>query len=91
MNVTKKIEKLVRNRLNWDDRIDSSQIEISVDNGIATLKGCVSAYPEKILAEIEAQLFPEIRSVVNDIETKFPRSYEIPLDKDLKNSIFFHL
>ena len=31
---------------------------------------------------------PEIESVINDIETIFPDSYEIPSDQDLKNAMF---
>lgn len=84
----KKLEKMVRDKLNWDNRIDVSQIEVSIINGVATLKGCVFTYPEKILAEIETQMLLEIESVVNDIETIFPDSYEIPSDQDLKDALF---
>ncbi len=84
----KKLEKMVRDKLNWDNRIDVKQIEVSIINGVATLKGCVFTYPEKILAEIETQMLPEIESVVNDIETIFPDSYEIPSDQDLKDTLF---
>ena len=88
MNVMKKLEKTVRDRLKWDNRIDVSQIEVSIINGIATLKGCVFTYPEKVLAEIETQMLPEIESVVNNIETIFHDSYKIPSDKDLKDAMF---
>ena len=88
MNVMKKLEKMVRDRLNWDNRIDVSQIEVSVINGVATLKGCVFTYPEKVLAEIETQMLPEIESVVNNIETIFHDSYKIPSDQDLNDAMF---
>ncbi len=82
------LEKIVRDRLTWDERIDESQIEVSVNDGIAILKGCVSTYPEKVLAEIETQMVTEIKSVVNDIEVKFPGSYEMPSDQDVKEAMF---
>ncbi len=88
MNDVKKLEKMVRDRLTWDDRIDESQIEVFIKDDIATLKGCVSTYPEKVLAEIETQMVPEIKSVVNDIEVKFPGSYEMPSDQDVKEAMF---
>lgn len=79
------LEKAVKDRLTWDERIDESQIEVTVSEGVATLKGCVSTYPEKVLAEIEAQMVPEIKSVVNEIEVKF---HEIPSDQDVKEAMF---
>lgn len=79
------LEKAVKDRLTWDDRIDESQIEVSVNEGIVTLKGCVSTYPEKVLAEIEAQMVPEIKSVINDIEVKFQ---ETPSDQDVKEAMY---
>lgn len=88
MNNMKELEKMIRDRLTWDNTIDESQIEVSVNDGIATLKGCVSTFPEKVLAEIETQLVPEIKSVVNDIEVKFIGSNKIPSDQDLRGAMF---
>lgn len=88
MNAMKELEKLIRDRLTWDNTIDESQIEVFVNDGIATLRGCVSTYPEKILAEIETQLVPGITSVVNDIEVKFMESSEMPSDQDVREAMF---
>lgn len=82
------LEKMVRDRLTWNDSIDETQIEITINNEVATLKGCVSSYPEKVLAEIEAQLVPGIKSVVNEIEVKFMESNLIPSDQDLREAMF---
>ena len=84
----KEIEKMVRDRLTWDDRIDESQIKVSIKEGIATLKGCVSSYPERVLAEIETQMVTKIKSVVNEIEVKFPDSLEMHLDQDIKEAMY---
>ncbi|MFX1589532.1 MAG: BON domain-containing protein [Promethearchaeota archaeon] len=88
MNNIKELEKKVMDRLTWDNRIDESQIEVSIKDNIATLRGCVSTYPEKILAEIETQFIQEIKSVINNIEIVFPDSYESVEDKDVEKSIF---
>jgi len=85
VNSVKELEKMVRDRLTWDERIDESQIDVSIHNDIAILKGCVSTYPEKILAEIETQMVPEIQPVANDIEVQFPGSYELPSAQDVKD------
>ena len=84
----KEIEKMVRDRLTWDDRIDESQIKVSIKEGIATLKGCVSSYPERVLAEIETQMVTKIKSVVNEIEVKFPDSREMHSDQDIKEAMY---
>lgn len=84
----KELEKMVMDRLTWDNRIDQSQIQVSIKDYNATLKGCVSTYPEKILAEIETKLIPEIKSVINNIEIIFPDSYETLADQEVKEAIF---
>ncbi|MFW9894825.1 MAG: BON domain-containing protein [Candidatus Thorarchaeota archaeon] len=83
-----KLKKLIKDRLTWDNRIDISQIEIYIQDDVVTLKGCVSTYPEKILAEIETQLVPGVKSVVNDIEVKFPDSFELRSDQDVEEAMF---
>ncbi len=87
-NSIKELKKKVMDRLTWDERIDESQIEVSIHDSTATLKGCVSTYLEKVLIEIEIQMIPEIKTVVNDIEVKFPGSFEIPSDQDVKEAMF---
>ncbi|MFW9968934.1 MAG: BON domain-containing protein [Candidatus Odinarchaeota archaeon] len=82
-----KLEKIIKDRLTWDNTIDESQIAVSVENGIAILKGCVSTYPEKVLAEIETQMVPGIESVVNEIAVKFPESYETPSDENVREAM----
>jgi hyperosmotically inducible protein len=88
MSNEEKLEKEIMQRLTWDDRIDESQIHVSVINKIATLQGCVSTFPEKILAEIETKFIPEIQSVVNEIEIKFPESYRQIEDKEVEDAFF---
>jgi osmotically-inducible protein OsmY len=84
----KDIVKKVKDRLDWNDEIDPTQIEISLDEGEATLKGCVSTYPEKILAEIEVKMLPEINTVINNIEVIFTNLEEIPSDNEVKEAMF---
>lgn len=88
MRNEEKLEKEVMQRLTWDDRIDESQIQVSITNKIATLKGCVSTYPEKVLAEIETQFIPEIESVINEIEINFQESYGKIEDKEVEKAVF---
>ncbi len=81
-------EEEIKNRLTWDNNIDESQIEVIVMEDTATLKGCVSTYPEKVLAEIETQLVPGINMVINDIEVKFPGTHEALSDNDVREAMY---
>lgn len=80
------LEKIIKDRLTWDDTIDESQIDVSVKDGIATLKGCVSSYLEKVMAEIETKMVPEITSVINEIEVSIRE--EMQSDQDVREAMY---
>lgn len=88
MKNTKKLEEKIMQRLKWDERIDESQITVSIKDNVVVLKGCVSTYPEKILAEIETQFIPEVKKVVNNIEIKFLEPYDKIEDKEVEEAVF---
>ena len=81
-------EKQVQDRLSWNNEIDESQISVSVINGNATLKGCVTTYPEKVLAEIEASMVVGIKSINNEIEVKFSEKLGKQSDKDVEEAMY---
>jgi osmotically-inducible protein OsmY len=81
-------EKEVKDRLTWNNEIDESQIDVSVIDGIATLKGCVTTYPEKVLAEIEASMVGGINSIINEIEVKFSEKVGGQSDKDVEEAMY---
>jgi len=62
----------VLEELEWEPSIDSSQITVSVENGIVTLDGYVTRYAEKIEAEIIAKSVAGVRAVANDIQVRLP-------------------
>ena len=81
-------EKEVKDRLTWNNDIDESQINVSVIDGIATLKGCVTTYPEKVLAEIESSMIVGITSIKNEIEVKFSEKLGEQSDKDVEEAMY---
>ena len=81
-------EKEVKDRLTWNNEIDESQIDVSVSDGIATLKGCVTSFPEKILAEIESSMVVGIASIKNEIEVKFSEKLGKQSDKDVEEAMY---
>jgi osmotically-inducible protein OsmY len=81
-------EKEIIDRLTWNNEIDESQIDVSVINGIATLKGCVTTYPEKVLTEIESSMVTGIISINNEIKVKFSEKSKVQSDKDVEEAMF---
>lgn len=62
------IQQDVINEIKWDPSVTSSQVSVTVNDGIATLKGSVPHYYEKSLAEDAAQRVGGVRAVTDEIE-----------------------
>jgi osmotically-inducible protein OsmY len=45
------VETAGRERLDWDPSLDASDIGVSLDEGVVTLRGNVASYAEKMAAE----------------------------------------
>lgn len=58
--------------LDWDARVDSRQIAVAVQDGIATLTGHVSSYTQRHAAEKAAQSVAGVKAVANDIKIDLP-------------------
>jgi osmotically-inducible protein OsmY len=56
--------------LEWNPKIDSSDIGVAVKDGVVTLAGYVSSYWEKDEAEKTAKRVYGVRAVANDIKVK---------------------
>lgn len=63
----KDIEDDIKVTLAWDADIDSGKIDVSVDNGIATLKGTVDAYWKKYQAEQDVSYVLGVARVKNEL------------------------
>jgi osmotically-inducible protein OsmY len=51
---------------------DAARIGVSVHNGVVTLTGSVSSYPQRLAAEKAARRVDGVKAVANDIEVKLP-------------------
>jgi osmotically-inducible protein OsmY len=58
----------VERELDWEPRIDASEIGVAVKEGIVTLTGLVSTYREKLAAEEAAKRVAGVLGLANDIE-----------------------
>ena len=68
----KQLRQHVLDELEFEPSIDASNIGVAVDDGIVTLTGHVSHYPEKIGAECAARRIKGVHAVADEIEVRCP-------------------
>ena len=66
------IKRDVEDELRWDPDIDSTDIGVSVHNGVVTLSGFVRSYAQRTEAERGAKRVAGVVGVANDIEVRLP-------------------
>ncbi len=71
----KEIQQAVLNELEWEPMVKSTEIGVSVKDGIVTLTGYVDSYAKKYNAERAAKRVSGVKAVVNDLEVKLPLSF----------------
>ena len=62
----------VKEALNWEPALDARAINISVKDGIVTLTGSVSSYPERHAAEKAAGLVRGVKAVACELHVTLP-------------------
>jgi osmotically-inducible protein OsmY len=71
MNKTdSQLKKDIEIELNWDPKVNSAQIGVSVDKGAVTLLGAVDTYPQKWAAEAATKRVAGVRTVAQDLTVK---------------------
>jgi osmotically-inducible protein OsmY len=76
------IKRDVEDELRWDPDIDSSDIAVTVKNGVVTLIGFVKSYSEKFEAEAAAKRVAGVVGLANDLDVRLPVGSERP-DPDI--------
>lgn len=72
----KDLKQHVQNALDWEPSIDATDIGVSVDEGVATLRGNVGSYAEKIKAERAALHTYGVKAVANDLAVHLVSTYQ---------------
>jgi osmotically-inducible protein OsmY len=85
--MAKDITSQVIEQLEWDDRIDASQIDVEVSESKVTLKGTVPDYEARKSAEVSTFAVHGIRHVDNKLTVKFPEGYTPPEDEKIQAHI----
>ena len=61
------IAAAVRHAFEWNSHIDEATINVSVDDGIVILTGCIRHYSQRLKAETIASEMAGVKGVVNDL------------------------
>lgn len=72
----KEIQQAVLREIEWEPQVSSTEIGVSVKDGIVTLSGFVDSYSKKYHAERAALRVYGVKAVANDLEVKLPSSSE---------------
>jgi len=70
MRTDSEIKRDVEDELKYDASVDSSDIGVSVKNGVVALTGFVRGYSQKLQAEADAKRVSGVLGVANDIEVR---------------------
>jgi osmotically-inducible protein OsmY len=70
------LEQHVQNALDWEPSLDASDIGVSVDEGVVTLRGNVGSYAERVTAERVALRVYGAKAVANDLTVHLASAYE---------------
>jgi len=86
------IRNSVLMELKWDPKITSTDIGVSVKDGVVTLTGFVPSYWEKDAAEKAAKRVYGVRAVANDVEVKLLSSRTDPeIARDIVQELQSHI
>ena len=72
----KELKQHVQNALDWEPSIDATDIGVSVDKDVVTLRGNVGSYVEKVNAERVALRVYGVKAVANDLSVRLVSGYE---------------
>jgi osmotically-inducible protein OsmY len=68
----KDLKQHVQSALDWEPSLDASDIGVSVDEGVVTLRGNVATYAEKVTAERVALRVYGVKGVATDLSVHLP-------------------
>jgi osmotically-inducible protein OsmY len=94
MRSDQEIERDVKEELQWNPDLDSTDIAVSVKKGVVTLAGFVKSYSDKYEAEAAAKRVAGVSAVANDLEVRLPAIDQRPdpdIARDAVDAIKFQL
>lgn len=72
----KQLQENVQGALDWDPSIDITDVGVTVDQGVVTLRGVVRTFSEKAAAERVALAVYGVKALANDLKVKLVNGRE---------------
>ena len=72
----KELKQHVQSALDWEPSLDASDIGVSVDEAVVTLRGNVASFAEKVAAERVALRVYGVKAVANDLVVHLVSGFE---------------
>ena len=72
----KELKQHVQSALDWEPSVDATDIGVSVDEGVVTLRGTVGSYMEKLAAERVVLRLYGVKALANDLVVHLMTAYE---------------
>ncbi len=72
MRTDSQLQEDVMNELQWEPRVEHTNIGVAAKDGVITLSGFVGSYAEKIAAEKAARRVRGVRGLAEEIEIRLP-------------------
>ena len=88
------IKRDVEEELKDDAGVDSTDIGVSVKNGVVSLTGFIRSYSQKLQAEMDAKRISGVMAVANDLEVRLASADSRPdpeIARDLVTQLKFEL
>jgi osmotically-inducible protein OsmY len=80
------IKRDLIDELYWDYRVDTSDVKAEVSDGKVTLTGTVPSYSARSAAAAAAWGIDGVGGVTNLLTVRFPPTYVVPTDAEIKTS-----
>lgn len=72
----KELKQHVQNALDWEPSLDATDVGVSVDESVVTLRGNVASFSEKMTAERVALRVYGVKGLANDLVVHLPCGFE---------------
>ena len=72
MKTDARIQQEVLKELDWDPRVEETEVGVSVQHGVVTLSGTVTSWAKRMAAQEAAHRVAGVLDVANDIVVKIP-------------------
>jgi osmotically-inducible protein OsmY len=82
----RELKEHVQNALDWEPSVDQSDIGVSVDEGVVTLRGNVRSFTERSTAERVTLRVYGVKALANDLEVRLATGYE-RTDTDIAQAV----